>query len=61
LIGELVARPCEGGGTREDRSSRIKCMREVIKARCAAVKADKTQRYTKTGLAQLLSILAGRF
>jgi hypothetical protein len=52
LIGELVARACEGGGTREDRPSRIECMREVIKARYAAVKANKTlkdtQRWTRS-------------
>jgi hypothetical protein len=52
LIGELVARACEGGGTREDRPSRIECMREVIKARYVAVKADKTlkdtQRWTRS-------------
>jgi hypothetical protein len=52
LIGELVARACEGGGTREDRPSLIGCMREVIKARYAAVKADKTlkdtQRWTRS-------------
>jgi hypothetical protein len=52
LIGELVARACEGGGTREDRPSRIECMREVIRARYAAVKADKTlkntQRWTRS-------------
>jgi hypothetical protein len=47
LIGELVARACEGGGTREDRPSRIECMREVIRARYAAVKADKTLKYTQ--------------
>jgi hypothetical protein len=52
LIGELVARACEGGGTRVDRPSRIECMREVITARYAAVKADKTskdkQRWTRS-------------
>ena len=52
LIGELVARACEGGGTREDRPSRIECMRDVIKARYAAVRADKslkdTQRWTRS-------------
>jgi hypothetical protein len=52
LIGELVARACEGGGAREDRPSRIECMREVVKARYAAVKADKslkdTQRWTRS-------------
>jgi hypothetical protein len=52
LIGELVARACEGGGTREDKPSRIECMREVIKARYAAVKAEKTlkdtQRWTRS-------------
>jgi hypothetical protein len=52
LIGELVARACEGGGTREDRQSRIDCMSEVIKARYAAVQADKTlkdtQRWTRS-------------
>ncbi|MFY9872186.1 MAG: hypothetical protein WAK17_20950, partial [Candidatus Nitrosopolaris sp.] len=52
LIGKLVARACEGGGTREDRPSRIDCMREVIKARYAAVQADKTlkdtQRWTRS-------------
>jgi hypothetical protein len=52
LIGELVARACEGGGTREDRPSRIECMRDVIKARYAAVNADKTlkdtQRWTRS-------------
>jgi hypothetical protein len=52
LIGELVARACEGGGTREDRPSRIECMRDVIKARYAAVQADKTlkdtQRWTRS-------------
>jgi hypothetical protein len=52
LIGELVARACEGGGTRDDRQSRIECMREVIKARYAVVKADKslkdTQRWTRS-------------
>ena len=52
LIGELVVRACEGGGTRENRPSRIECMRDVIKARYAAVKADKslkdTQRWTRS-------------
>jgi hypothetical protein len=52
LISELVARACEGGGIREDRPSRIECMREVIKARYAAVKADETlkdkQRWTRS-------------
>jgi hypothetical protein len=52
LIGELVAKACEGGGTREDKPSRIECMRDVVKARYAAVKADKrlkdTQRWTRS-------------
>jgi hypothetical protein len=47
LISELVARACEGGGTQEDRPSRIECMRKVIKQRIAAVKADKTLRNTQ--------------
>jgi hypothetical protein len=52
LIGELVARACEGGGTQDDRPSRIECMRHIIKPRYASVVADKTlkdkQRWTRS-------------